>query len=524
MSRDVVVIGAGLNGLVVATQLARAGQEVLVLERRAVTGGSTVTEEIAPGFRVDSCLHDAGFLSPRIIRDLELERHGLQVMPADAGVFGSLPGGDSLLLDNDPSRAADAIRRFSPADAKRWPEFAQSIHALADFLENLYADPPPRIDASTVPEHLVMLALGRRFRKLGRARMIDLLRWLPMAASELLDDWFESDALKGMIGSQAVTRIMQGPRSGGTTFVLLHHAVGRRQGALRSPMMVRGGTGAIAAALAAAARAAGVEIRTHTAVARVKTEHMRATGVVLSSGEEIIARSVVSTADPRATFLSLCDPTRLDPGFVRSVRNIRYRGAWAKVNLALGGLPRFGGPKTDSAHLRGTITIAPSIDYLERAYDDAKYGRVSANPYLEARIPSLADPTLAPAGKHVMSVHMQYAPYKLRDGVWDVATRKALGELVMQTLEAHAPGIGSLVEAQQVLTPRDLEETFALPEGNAYHGELTLDQILFMRPVAGWSRYRTPVPGLYFCGSGAHPGGGIAGGAGAIAVKEILRG
>jgi phytoene dehydrogenase-like protein len=521
---DVVVIGGGLNGLVVATYLAKAKRRVLVVERRPVIGGSTVTEEIAPGFRCDTCLHDAGWLSPRIARELDLERHGLALLRSSSGVLAPLAGKDHLYLDTDPTRAADAIRRFSPADAKRWPEFAALVAELAGFLEALYTSPPPRIDADTLAEHVTMLGHGRRLRKLGKTRMVELLRTLPMSVAELLDDWFESDALKGAVGAQGITRICQGPRSGGTAFVLLHHAVGRSVGAFRSPLVARGGSGALATAIAAAARASGVEIRTQADVAKLRMEHGRVAGVVLRTGEEIVSRQVASTADARTTFLGLCDRSRLDPALVRAVRNIRFRGAWAKMNLALNGLPRFGGSLEGDAHLRGTISIAPSLDYLERAYDATKYGKTSAQPYLEIRIPSLDDPSLAPAGQHVMSVHMQYAPYSLRDGTWDNAARSALGTSIMATLEQYAPGIGSLVQAQQVLSPLDLEQTFALPEGNAYQGEMTLDQILFMRPVAGWSRYRTPVPGLYLCGTGSHPGGAVAGGAGALAARALLKG
>lgn len=522
MSHDVVVIGAGLNGLVAATYLAKAGKRVLVLERRAVVGGAFVTEPLLPGFHVDACLHDAGFLAPRIVADLELEKHGLARVKDASGVVSLLPGGDSLYIDPDVPRAADALRRFSPNDARRWPAFATMIAELAGFLEALYAAPPPRIDAATVAEHVAMLGLGRRLRKMGKPRMVELLRTLPMSASELLDDWFESDALKGTIGGQAVTRLCQGPRSGGTAFTLLHHQVGRATGAVRAPFAVRGGVGALAGALAASARVAGVEVRTGVDVVRVQRSATRATGVELSTGEVIAARQLVSTADPRQTLLHLCDPSRLAPEIVSAVRNVRYRGAWAKVNLALDAKPTFAGVK-DDAQLRGAISVAPTLDYLERAYDATKYGRVSDHPYLDVRIPSLADASLAPPGKHVMSVHMQYAPYRLRDGEWNEAARNALGDRVMATLESLAPGIGATVLRRQVLTPLDLESTYSLPEGNAYDGEMMLDQILFMRPIAGLNRYRTPIAGLFLCGSGTHPGGAIAGGAGVLAAKEILR-
>lgn len=526
---DAVIIGAGLNGLVVAAYLAKAGQRVLVLERRDIVGGSVTTEEVFPGFQFDTCRHDAGWLSPRIISDLKLKKRGLDLIDVDATVFAPHPSGernDYLLLHQDPQRSAALIRKYSRSDGEQWPKFADRVARLASFLKAAYGNAAPAVDATAFGDLVSLASLGTRLRLvLGKTEMVELLRTVPMSVGELLDDWFETDVLKGVIGARGVTGVMQGPRSGGTAFVLLHHQVGLPVGAFRAPSAVRGGVGNVARALAAAAQGFGAELRTGVDVARVQTQGSQAVGVVLRNGDEIAARRVVSGADPRRTFFELCDPTRLDPSFVRSVRHLRYRGAWAKVNLALATLPTFpvlhgnGG----EASLRGTISISPSLTYLERAYDDAKYGRVSSQPHLEIRIPSLADPTLAPAGKHVMSIEVQYAPYHLRDGEWGDATREALGDRVVDVLSTYAPDISSAILHRQVLTPRDLENTFALTEGHAYHGELTLDQILFMRPVAGWSRYRTPVRDLYLCGSGTHPGGGIAGGSGANAAREILR-
>jgi phytoene dehydrogenase-like protein len=525
---DAVVIGAGVNGLVAAAYLAKAGQRVLVLERRDVVGGTAVTEEVFPGFRFDTCRHDAGWLSPRIVRDLKLKRHGLEMLDVDASVFAPHPGGgrnDYLLLHHDPQRSAALIRKHSPSDAAKWPAFAERVARLAGFLRAAYTAAAPAVDATSTADLLSLAGLGTRLRLLGRNAMVDLLRTVPMSVGEVLDDWFDTDILKGVIGARGVTAMLQGPRSGGTAFVLLHHQVGRPVGAFRAPAVVRGGVGNLARALAAAATAFGAEVRTGVEVARLAVQGGRVTGVVLRSGDEVAARRVVSGADPRRTFLDLCDPARLEPEFVRAVRNVRYRGAWAKVNLALGTLPTFTALRGDGSEtsLRGTISISPSLTYLERAYDDAKYGRVSERPLLEIRIPSLADPTLAPAGRHVMSIEVQYVPYHLRDGGWDDSARNALGDRVLETLAAYAPDLPGAVLHRQVLTPRDLESVFSLTEGHAYHGELTLDQILFMRPVAGWSRYRTPVRDLYLCGAGTHPGGGIAGGSGANAVREILK-
>ena len=524
---DAVVIGAGLNGLVAAAYLAKAGQRVLVLERRNIAGGTMVTEEVFPLFRFDTCRHDTGWIPPHIIRDLKLKKHGLELVDVDASVFAPHPGGgrnDYLLLHHDPQRSAALIRKHSQADAEKWPAFANRIARLAGFLKAAYAKPAPAVDSTSFGDLLSLATLGTRLRVLGKTEMVELLRTVPMSVGELLDDWFETDALKGVIGARGVTGILQGPRSGGTAFVLLHHQVGRPVGAFRAPYAIRGGVGSLARALAAAATSFGAEIRTGVEVVRVETKGGRAAGVVLRSGDEVAARRIVSATDPRRTFLDLCDPSRMDPGFVRAVRNVRYNGAWAKVNLALGALPTFsalreGGETT----LRGAISISPSLDYLERAYDDAKYGRVSERPHLEIRIPSLADASLAPPGRHVMSIEVQYAPYHLRDGEWDAAARDALGDRVIETLAAYAPDLPGAVLHRQVLTPRDLENVFSLTEGHAYQGEMTLDQILFMRPVAGWSRYRTPVRDLFLCGAGTHPGGGIAGAAGANAARVILK-
>jgi phytoene dehydrogenase-like protein len=526
---DAIVIGAGLNGLVAAAYLAKAGQRVLVLERRGVIGGTVATEEVVPGFRFDTCRHDAGWLSPHIVSDLKLKRHGLEMLDVDASVFAPHPSGDRndyLLLHHDPQRSAALIRKHSASDADKWPKFADRIARLAGFLKAAYARAAPDVDAASFGDLMSLAKLGTRLRVLlGKTEMVELLRTVPMSVGELLDDWFETDVLKGVVGARGVTGILQGPRSGGTAFVLLHHQVGRPVGAFRAPAAVQGGVGSVARALAAAATAFGAEIRTGTDVARVRTQGDRAAGVVLRNGDEIAAHRVVSGADPRRTFLDLCDPTRLEPGFVRAVRNLRYRGAWAKVNLALSALPTFSALRGNGAEtsLRGTISISPSLAYLEHAYDDAKYGRVSERPHLEIRIPSLADPSLAPPGRHVMSIEVQYAPYHLRDGEWDDRARDALGDRVVEALASYAPDLPNAIVHRQVLTPRDLENDFALTEGHVYHGELTLDQILFMRPVAGWSRYRTPVRDLYLCGAGTHPGGGIAGGSGANAVREILR-
>jgi phytoene dehydrogenase-like protein len=365
-----------------------------------------------------------------------------------------------------------------------------------------------------------LLMLGRRLRGLGKRDMMEMVRALPMSVYDWLNDWFETDALKGVIGAGGITNIRQGPRASGTALVLLHHLMGA--GAFRAIRTTRGGVGSIATALAAAAKRYGAQIRSNAEVIKIVVKDDRAAGVALASGEELMARSVVSSAAARRTFFEWVGPEHLETSFMRALQNIKYRGIRAKVNLALSELPRFDG--ADESLLRGVISLSPDLDTLERAYDDAKYGRMSSRPYLEATIPSLNDPALAPAGQHVMSIWMQYAPYGLREERWDDAQRETLGDRVVNTLSEYAPNLKPAILHRQVLTPLDLETRFDAPEGNLYQGELTLDQFLFMRPIAGWAQYRTPLDGLYLCGAATHPGGGLAGAAGYNAAREILKG
>jgi phytoene dehydrogenase-like protein len=520
---DVIVIGAGLNGLTAAAYLAKAGKRVLVLDRRSEPGGSAETLEIAPGFRADACAPDAGYLSPALAYELGLEGHGLAQLRPEASVTTPLPDGGALTLWRDPARTLASLHALSPADAGRWEAFASRMMRLAEVLRALYEAPAPRPVGGDAGDLLALLKLGRRLRGLGKTEMVEFLRVLPMSAAELLDDWFESDALKGTLGASAVTGIFQGPRSGGTAFVLLHQHVGGEAGAFRARTLVRGGSGRLAAALAAAARGFGAQIRVGADVERVLVRDGRAAGVVLRGGEEIQARAVVSSADPRRTLLDLAGPALLDPELVHAVRAIKFRGVRALVHLALGELPRFRGVNGDGSALRGALSISPSLDYLERAFDDAKHGDVSRRPMLEVTIPTLSDDTRCPPGCHVMSVSVQFAPYHLRSGEWDAARRESLGDAVVATLAEYAPGLPGAILHRRVLTPKDIEDTYGLTEGSLDQGELTLDQILFMRPLPGWSRYRTPIEGLHLCGAGTHPGGRIAGGAGRLAAREIVK-
>ncbi len=520
---EAVVLGASLDGLTAAAYLAKAGLRVLVLEPRDVAGNAAVTEEMAPGFQVDVGLHDAGWVPAEIIEDLALSRHGLHLLRPDPPLVALLPDGGELTLWRDPARTREVLQQHSPADAGRWIPFSTQIHRFARFLETVYRAPPPRPVGPSRRDGLDLLSLGWRLRRLGKREMVEFMRTFPMAVTDFLDDWFDDPGLKGLLGTSGIHDVFQGPRSGGTAFVLLHNAVGAELGLLRPRGLVRGGVGTLTASLIAAARAAGADIHFGAEAVQVVVQHGHAAGVALKSGDVIAARRVVSSVDPRRTFLELVDPTLLPPEFTRAVRCIRFRGAWAKVNLALSEIPRFVGFDNAEERLRGIMCISPNLDYLERAYDDAKYGKVSQNPYLEIMIPSLTAPNMAPPGTHVMSVVVRYAPYRLRNGEWDDAAGERLGDLVVQTIAQYAPNFPAAILHQQVLTPRDLERRFGLPEGSANHGELALDQILFMRPIAGWDRYDSPIPGLYLCGPGTHPGGGIVGGSGRNAARQIVK-
>jgi phytoene dehydrogenase-like protein len=518
---DAIVIGAGHNGLVTAAYLAQSGLRTLVLERRDAVGGAAVTETFYPGFKVDSGAHRIAGFHPGVSADLELLEHGFEAVRTDPAVLAPLPDRPPLVLWRDPKKTSDAMRAFSDTDAENWVPFGRRVSTIAAFLSHLYDTTPAVVPEVKGSDLWRLLKLGRRLRGLGKQEMFEVLRTLPMSVAEFADDWFQSDIVKGVLGAAGITGIFQGPMAAGTAWVMLHHHVWNGPGAPRATSLVRGGIGTLGTALAAAARQRGVEVRTGVAVQQVVVSEGRATGVVLQTGEEIACRIVVSNADPRRTFSGLIDATHLEPRFLRDIRNIKFRGALAKVHLALGELPAFRGV-ADQSHLAGAISISPSLEYLERAYDDAKYGSVSRRPYLEAVIPTITDPTFAPPGKHVMSVYVQYAPYHLADGTWDDMRRERLGDAVVDTLAEYAPNIPNAIIHRQVLSPRDLETTFGLSEGNIYHGELTLDQLFFMRPAPGWARYRTPISQLYLCGAGTHPGGGVNGASGYHAAQAVL--
>ena len=517
---DVVVIGAGHNGLVAAAYLARAGKRVLVLERRERVGGAAVTEEVFPGFRFSMFSYVVSLLRPEIIRDLELSRHGLQILPLES-TLTPLANGDYLAQWADHDHNRRELARHSLRDAEAYDEFGQLMHRMARAVKPFLGMAPPD-PASLAPRDLVGLArLGRYFRRLPRKEFHALHKLLTMSAADYLDEWFETEALKATKSASGIIGTFLGPRSPGTAYVLLHHYMGEIDGVFRAWGFAKGGNGSVSAAIAAAAQAAGAEIRCGAGVSQVIIERGAARGVALEDGEEIRGRVVVSGADPRRTFLEMVGERHLPAEFNAAVRRFRFRGSSGKVNLALGELPSFTCMPGSGPHLRGAISISPSVEYLERAYDDAKYGEFSRRPYMDIIIPSMIDPAMAPPGKHVMSIFVQYVPYHLNGG-WNDARREAFGDTVIDTLAQYAPNIRSAILHRQVITPADIERVVGLSEGNIFQGELTLQQMFFMRPVAGWAQYRTPVRGLYQCGSATHPGGGVMGAAGRLAAAAIL--
>jgi phytoene dehydrogenase-like protein len=519
--RDIVIVGGGHNGLVAAFYLARAGRRPLVLERRERVGGAAATEEIAPGFRAPILAHAIGPIRPDVARDMRLESEGLSLIAPDPYLVAPSPDGRAIAFSRDPSQTATSIAAFSQRDAQRYPEFQASLTRIARLLERVQDGPPPDIDRPSPSDLWSLAQSGRSFRALGRRDGFRLLRWMPMAAADFVAEWFETDLLQAAIAARGIHGANLGPWSAGSAAILLlAAALDRLPGG--GAMTARGGPGALAAALAKAAESAGARIRTGAGVARILVRNNAAAGVLLENGEEIPASAVVSNADPRQTFLSLIDPLDLEPGFAVRARNYRARGTAAKVHFALDGLPSFTALGGDAARLAGRVHIGPGIDYLERAFDASKYGAFAEEPYLDVTLPSVADPTLAPAGKHVMSVHMQFAPYALVGTDWN-ARRNALGDAVLKTLAAYSPDIERRVLHRHVLTPADLEREFGLSGGHIHHGELSLDQLFTMRPFLGWARYRTPIAGLFLCGGGTHPGWGITGASGRNAAREILK-
>lgn len=518
---DAIVIGGGHNGLIHAAYLARAGKKVLVLEKRHLVGGAAVTEELFPGFKYTEFSYVVSLLRPEVIRDLELPKHGLAILPLES-TFTPLPNGDYLAAWADHDQTRREIYRHSPRDADAYDDYSRQMARMAMAVKPILSMIPPD-PASLSPKDWFGLAkLGGHARSLSEVDFYNLAKLMTMSAADLLDEWFETEALKGTKSASGIIGTFLGPRSPGTAYVLLHHYMGEIDGAFRAWGFAKGGAGGISNAIARAARSLGVAIRCEAPVAEVIVKNGRAVGVALESGEELYARYVVSSLDPRRTFLKLMDPRQLPGDFVEAIRRYKIRGSSGKVNLALSGLPHFTALPGEGPLHRGAISISPSVDYIERAYDDAKYGQFSRRPYIDCLLPSMIDPDMAPPGRHVMSCFVQYAPYSLEGG-WDDAQREAFGDAVVETLSEYAPNLKDLILHRQVLTPLDIERITGLTEGNIFQGELALHQLFFLRPAPQWSNYRTPIANFWQCGSGTHPGGGIMGASGRLAALELLK-
>ena len=526
-TRDIVIVGGGHNGLVAAFYLAKAGFKPLVLERRAQVGGAAITEELHRGFRCSTLAHLPGPLRADIVRDMQLEQHGLKLTVPEVSTVSLLPDGRALVLHSDPKKAAEEIAQWSQKDAVSYADFGAALGKIGKVIAEALALTPPNIDNPSSGDLWGMLQTGRSIRNLGKKDLYRVLRWGPMAVADLVAEFFDTEPLRATIAARGIFGTFLGPWSAGSALVLLLRAAADRSvdsspaGSVQFPA---GGVGAITQAMAAAAKQAGAEIRTDTEIAEIRVKDGVATGVILTSGEEIFSRAVVSNADPKCTLMRLVDPAHLSPDFIQKIKNYRCMGTVAKINLALSALPEFTALKSkgNGDLLRGRIQVSPEIDYLERAFDESKYGNFSRNPYIEMTFPSLSDPSLAPPGQHVMSIYMQYAPYKLRDGDWE-SQRTALGETVVKTIAQYAPNLPQMILRHQIITPKDLEDTYGLTGGHIFHGELALDQFFTMRPLLDWARYHTPIERLFLCGNGTHPGTGLTGGSGANAARVIVK-
>jgi phytoene dehydrogenase-like protein len=521
-SYHAIIVGGGHNGLVTAAYLAGAGRRVLVLEARELVGGCAVTEEIWPGYRVSTASYLASLMQEKVIRDLDLPRFGYKVDAKDPAFFSPFPDGRFMFMWQDRAKTLTEIAKFSKKDAEAYPKYEAYLERLAIVVESLLLTTPP--DFPPGPGDLIdYLKLLGKFRGLSKAEIVGLAKIFTQSATDLLDEWFESEQLKVTLATDGVIGANGGPRSPGTAYILMHHCMGGVNGHRGLWGFVRGGMGAVSNAIADSAKARGVTIRTNAPVAKILTERGRATGVVLESGEEIKAGLVASNLDPKRTFLKLVDAKELPEDFIRGIQKFRVEGTSLKMNLALRGLPDFKAlPGTPGPQHGATMHICPSVEYVERAWDDAKYGRPSRNPLIEMTIPTIYDPSLAPPGHHIMGIFLQYAPYTLKDTTWE-QERGPYTERILDVIEEYCPNIRDIVVEKQTLSPWDLEQRFGIAGGNIFHGEMSLDQMFVMRPLAGWAKYRTPVRGLYLCGSGAHPGGGVMGAPGHNCAREILK-
>ena len=517
--RDVIILGSGHNALVTAYYLAKAGLKPLVLERREVIGGACVTEEFHPGFRCSTLAGSAGPLLPQVVNDLQLQKHGLELIKSTVKVHAVNPNGPAISIYEDARRTSEELASASSRDAAKYPEFVATFDRIGRALRPLLSMTPPNIDAPSKSELWNLGKLGWAVRGLGKKDEYRLLRYGPMAVADLAAEWFENESMRAIVAARGIFGAFAGPWSAGSCGQVLLQAANDGS-AIAPAAFVKGGMGALTQALAKAATESGAEIRTNAEVTRIEVADGRVSKVVLSNGEELPAWTCVSSHDPGITFLELMDPGELEPSFRNKIQNYRAVGTVAKVHLALTALPEFESVSVES--LSGRIHIGPEIDYLERAFDAAKYGEFSPQPYMDITIPTLTDSSLAPNGAHVMSIHAQFAPYELKEGDWD-ARREEIGDVIVNALSAYAPNLKKLIVGRQVLTPLDLERTYGLSGGHIHHGEMALDQLFAFRPVIGYARYRTPIEGLYLCGSGTHPGGGVTGAPGFNASREIIK-
>ena len=519
---DAIVIGGGHNGLVAAAYMGRAGKKTLVLEKRHLVGGASVTEEIVPGFKFTVFSYVVSLFRPEIVRDLDLTSHGMALLPLES-TLTPLPNGDYLYRDNDHYRTLRDIARHSPRDAEAYEEYGRSMYFMAKAVKYILGIIPPDPTSLSPKDLKGLVDMAGHFLNLSQDQLYILAKLMTMSAADFVEQWFESEPLKATLSASGIIGTFLGPRSPGTAYVLLHHYMGEIDGAYRAWGFHKGGTGGLAEALSRAAQAQGVEVRCNAGVDHVLVRNGRAEGVVLSNGDVIKADIVFSSLDPKQTFLNLVDAKDLPSDLINAVSRFQTVGSSGKVNLALDGLPELACMPGPGRHLAGAVSISPSIDYIERAYDDAKYGNFSRKPYIDAIFPSMIDPDMAPPGKHVMSCFVQYAPYHLADGPWTDEKREAFGDTVVDTLSEYFPDLKNLIVGRQVLTPVDIERITGISQGNIFHGELNLSQLFFLRPAAGYAKYRTPLKGYYQCGSGTHPGGGIMGAPGRLAALEALK-
>jgi phytoene dehydrogenase-like protein len=518
---DAIIVGGGHNGLVNAAYLAKSGLKVLILERRHLVGGAAITEELRPGFHFTTFSYALSLLRPDIIHELELTKHGFMPLLMST-TFAPGEDGDYLLFTQDHGQNLKEIARHSQHDADAYDQYSHDVEMVCQAIKPLLDQVPPDIFSDDPEELLALARLGNRFKKLDKRVLHNAIRLLTGSAADFLDDYFESDLIKGYLASSSIIGTKVGPRSQGSGLVLLYHSLGEHDGEFGSWAFHKGGNGGFTQVLARAAQSFGVEIKLEAPVSAVITKDGRATGVALDDGTEFYADTVVSALDPRRTFLELVEPRELPDDLVENIQRFRFQGTSSKVNFALDGLPHFPALGQKPDHFRGFTNIGPSMDYLERAYDEAKYGWYSSRPYIDMAVQSTIDADMAPPGKHVMSCFIQYTPYQLRESDWDTE-KENLGDTVQRTLESFFPGFGDLVLQREVVTPLHIERTVGLSEGNIFAGEFLAPQMYFFRPAPGWSQYRTPIDGYYQCGSGTHPGGCVMGAPGKLAAGQVIK-